>query len=93
MTDAWVGQPVQLRQRHPQIERAPDRGHPEHLAGVFRTLAIALKRGRKFTAHDNTTSVPVAIVNENLVRLFWPQYPEGQILSGSTSLLVTILSR
>jgi predicted permease len=78
MTDAWVGQPVQLAGTPPLRLNERPIGVIQNISPeYFRTLAIALKRGRKFTAHDNTTSVPVAIVNENLVRLFWPQYPEG----------------
>jgi predicted permease len=78
MTDAWVGQPVQwagtpLLRLNERPIAVMQNISPEY----FRTLAIALKRGRKFTVHDNATSVPVAIVNENLVRLFWPQYPAG----------------
>jgi putative ABC transport system permease protein len=78
MTDTWVGQPVQLagvpRLRLNERPIAITQNiSPEY----FRTLAIALMRGREFTAHDNATSVPVAIVNENLARLFWPQYPLG----------------
>ena len=39
----------------------------------FRTLKIALLRGRDFTTSDlATASAPVAIVNETLARLFWP---------------------
>jgi putative ABC transport system permease protein len=78
MTDAWVGQPVQLAATPPLRLNERPIGVIQNISPeYFRTLAIALKRGRKFTAHDDTTSVPVAIVNENLVRLFWPQYPEG----------------
>jgi predicted permease len=78
MTDAWVGQPVQwawtpLLRLNERPIAVMQNISPEY----FRTLAIALKRGREFTVHDNATSVPVAIVNENLVRLFWPQYPAG----------------
>jgi predicted permease len=78
MTDAWVGQPVQLAETPPLRLNERPIGVIQNISPeYFRTLRIALKRGRKFTAHDNTTSVPVAIVNENLARLFWPQYPEG----------------
>jgi putative ABC transport system permease protein len=79
MTDAWVGQPVQLAGTPPLRLNERPIGVIQNISPeYFRTLAITLKRGRKFTAHDNTTSVPVAIVNENLVRQFWPQYPEGR---------------
>ena len=78
MTDAWVGSPVQLAGTPPVKLNERAIGMLQNISpGYFRTLAIGLKRGREFTAHDNAQSVPVAIVNENLVRLFWPQYPEG----------------
>ncbi|HEY1950685.1 MAG TPA: ABC transporter permease [Bryobacteraceae bacterium] len=45
--------------------------------GYFRTLEIALKRGREFTAHDTQDAPRVAIIDENLARRFWPSYPAG----------------
>jgi len=76
MTDTWVGQPVQLAGIPPLRLNERPIGVTQNISPeYFRTLAITLKRGRKFTAQDNATSVPVAIVNENLARLFWPQYP------------------
>ena len=44
----------------------------------FRTLKIPLRRGREFTARDILGAAPVAIINESLVRRFWPAYPNGQ---------------
>ncbi len=47
--------------------------------GYFETLKIPIKKGRLFTAQDNTKSVPpVAIINEATARRFWPSYPVGQ---------------
>jgi putative ABC transport system permease protein len=47
--------------------------------GYLRTLGIALRRGRAFTARDNTPgSLPVVMINEGLARRFWPDYPRGQ---------------
>ncbi len=44
----------------------------------FRTLGIAVKRGREFTARDNTAgSPPVMMVNETFARRLWPEYPGG----------------
>jgi putative ABC transport system permease protein len=40
--------------------------------GYVETMAIPLRRGREFTAHDDATAPPVAIVNETVVRRFWP---------------------
>jgi ABC-type antimicrobial peptide transport system permease subunit len=39
----------------------------------FRTMGIALARGRDFLASDNAQSTPVAIVNETMARKYWPQ--------------------
>jgi predicted permease len=51
----------------------------------FRTLHIPLKRGRLFTAGDRDGTQPVAVINETLVRGFWPtQDPIGKhILIGA----------
>jgi len=38
----------------------------------FRTLRVALRRGREFTEGDNAEAPLVAMVNETLVRRFWP---------------------
>jgi predicted permease len=38
----------------------------------FRTLRVALRQGREFTAGDNAEVPMVAVVNETLVRRYWP---------------------
>jgi len=38
----------------------------------FRTLRVALRQGREFTEADNAEAPLVAVVNETLVRRFWP---------------------
>jgi len=40
--------------------------------GYFHTLEIPLQQGRDFTAADNSTSLPVVIVNEHLAARYWP---------------------
>jgi predicted permease len=40
--------------------------------GYFRTLRIALLRGRDFAAADGPTAPPVVIVNRTLARALWP---------------------
>ncbi|HET7695646.1 MAG TPA: ABC transporter permease [Vicinamibacterales bacterium] len=40
--------------------------------GYFRTLGTPLAAGREFTEADRLDAAPVAIVNEALVRRFWP---------------------
>jgi predicted permease len=91
MTDTWMGQPVQLAGTAPlKLNERPIAVFQDITPAYFRAMDIPLKRGREFTGHDNAQSVPVTVVNENLARLFWPQYPGGpnpigqQILVGSS---------
>lgn len=39
----------------------------------FRAMKIPLLYGRPFNHHDNANSVPVAVINETMVRRFWPK--------------------
>ena len=39
----------------------------------FRTMGIAIARGRDFLASDNAQSTPVTIVNETMARKYWPK--------------------
>ncbi len=49
--------------------------------GYFRTLRIPLRQGRAFTEGDRADAPLVAIVNETLVRRYWPrQNPLGKHL-------------
>ena len=41
-------------------------------SGYFETMRIPILRGRAFGAQDTAGSVPVAIVDERLARLLWP---------------------
>jgi putative ABC transport system permease protein len=78
MTEIWMGAPLQLAGTPPvALNERPIGIFQDITPDFFRTLGIALKRGREFTARDNNRSLPVAIVNENLAHLFWPQYPGG----------------
>lgn len=44
----------------------------------FQTLRIPLKRGRTFRERDREGQERVAIIDENLARHFWPDYPAGR---------------
>ncbi len=47
--------------------------------GYFHTMGIPVRRGREFTARENTPGgPPVVIINESFARRFWPAYPRGQ---------------
>jgi putative ABC transport system permease protein len=48
-------------------------------AGYFRAMGIPLLKGRDFSDHDTKDAPPAAIVNQTLVRGFWPDRdPIGQ---------------
>jgi predicted permease len=79
MADVWFGTGLQVTGRPPvKLNERPIAVFQKTTPGYFQTLQIPLKRGRDFTAHDDLHSSHVAIVSENLVRLFWPEYPHGQ---------------
>ena len=49
--------------------------------GYFETMGIRLIRGRAFTPEDREGAAPVAIIDENLAKLYWPnEDPVGQHL-------------
>lgn len=50
-------------------------------AGYFQTMQIPLLRGRVFTEDDRAGTAPVAVINQTLAQLFWPdQDPVGKQL-------------
>jgi hypothetical protein len=56
----------------------------------FRLLQIPLLKGRLFTASDDDTSTPVAIISESLAQRLWPnQDPLGRHLTRTGSKPVT----
>ena len=61
--------------------------------GYFETMGIRLIKGRTFTAQDRLKTQPVAIIDENLARQYWPDKdPVGQrIRNGSKSEWKTIV--
>jgi putative ABC transport system permease protein len=51
-------------------------------AGYFRTLGMPLRQGRDFGPEDRQGSLPVAIINEEMARRYWPgEDPIGKRLS------------
>jgi putative ABC transport system permease protein len=51
-------------------KNAPEAHYRMISPDYFRTLGIAVRRGRTFTSADRSTSAPVAIVNETLARQY-----------------------
>jgi putative ABC transport system permease protein len=55
-------------------------------AGYFETLGIPIVRGRAFSPSDREGSDPVAIVNQQLARTYWPgQEPIGKRMRSADS--------
>jgi predicted permease len=78
MADGWMGTTLDLAGRTPRkLNERPIAIFQNITPDYFRTLQIPLKRGRSFTTHDDAGAVPVAIINESLARVFWPEYPSG----------------
>jgi putative ABC transport system permease protein len=49
--------------------------------GAFDALRIPLRRGRRFSAADDSASAPVVVINEAMARRYWPGVdPVGQRL-------------
>jgi putative ABC transport system permease protein len=74
----WSGTPVQLA-KGPllKLNQRPI-GIIQFISpDYFRTLGIAVRRGRAFTDHDDLHSTPVVVIDESLARRFWPEYPNG----------------
>ena len=88
MTETWMGSPVRPAKAPPApLNQRPISIFQDISPAYFHTLGIAVKRGREFTEHDNAKSAPVVIVSENLIRLFWPQYPDGPDPVGESLLI------
>jgi putative ABC transport system permease protein len=83
LIDDWNGTFfVTSEQPNPPAGQIPDANYVIAGTDYFRTLQIPLRRGRAFDEHDTQTSQQVAIVNEELVRMYWPgQDPIGKRLS------------
>jgi putative ABC transport system permease protein len=53
-------------------EQAPRAGYARASAGAFRTLDIAMVRGRDISDQDTATSPWVAVINQTMAKRFWP---------------------
>ncbi len=98
MADQWMGTTLAVTGRaEVELNQRPIAIFENITPGYFRTLAIALKRGRDFTSQDKVGSTPVGIINESTTRIFWPDYPRGpdpigqHVLFGSDAQLVEIV--
>jgi predicted permease len=72
----------------PPFERGKEPSAQNNLIShdYFRTMGIALRAGRTFTAQDGAEAPPVAIINETMARRFFPnENPIGHRLVSSQS--------
>jgi len=71
--ESWNGQFfVNADQPNPRAGHVPDANYIVVGPRYFETMQIPLRAGRPFDDHDNTGSMPVVIVNEELARTQWP---------------------
>jgi putative ABC transport system permease protein len=80
--EGWTGQSFTTAENpNPPAGRVPDANYIVAGPDYFRTLQIPLRRGRAFNERDTQGALKVAIVNEELARLHWPnQDPVGKQL-------------
>lgn len=63
-------------------DSAPDEEYRVISSDYFRTMGVPLVRGRYFAESDNQSSPKVLIVNQSMVRRYWPNSdPVGQRMS------------
>ncbi len=71
---AWKGGAngftIEGRQAEPGV--ATNAIHRQVSAAYFQTMGISLRSGRYFDDRDSEQSLPVAIINESMARLYWP---------------------
>lgn len=80
--DGWAGQFfTTLDDPNPPAGQVPAANYVVIGPDYFRTMQIPLRKGRSFNDHDTQSGESVAIVNEQLVRSYWPgQNPLGKQL-------------
>lgn len=75
----WAGTPVQKAGDSPlNLNERPIAILQSVSPGYFRTMGIAMRRGRDFAARDSQSARPVAVISESLAKRFWPSYPAGE---------------
>jgi predicted permease len=80
------------RPQETEVSRRPDAELRVVSSDYFRTLGIRILSGREFTDRDVATTEPIAIVNDELVRRYFPgENPLGQKLDGFGPRPVTIV--
>ena len=71
--------PLSVEGRKPRGAGTPHADYNVISPGVLRDLGVRMVRGRAFTADDREGSPPVAMVNQELARHYWPdQEPIGK---------------
>jgi putative ABC transport system permease protein len=80
--NGWDGQFfTTLDNPNPPAGQVPAANYVVISPDYFRTMEIALRRGRSFNDHDTQSGERVVIVNEELARAYWPgQDPLGKQL-------------
>jgi putative ABC transport system permease protein len=69
----WAGQSFTIsEQPNPPAGEVPSADYVIAGPDYFDTLKIPVLRGRSFTLHDTQQAESVAIVNEELARVYWP---------------------
>ena len=72
LTDGGSTQPIALEGSPARMSEQPEVAVRVFTPGTLKTLGIALKRGRDFTAADTDKSPPAILVSEAMAMKFWP---------------------
>jgi predicted permease len=76
----WIAVPGEKRERGDELNPFVYVVGP----GYFRSMGIAIKKGRDFSEDDTKTSQPVVVINETLARrMFQDRDPVGRLASSS----------